>query len=116
MVGHLDVPGLTEPNTPASLSATTINGLLRDQLGFAGLVMTDDLSGMGAITVRYRTAQAVVTALQAGDDVTLLSFTSTGAITGILDAMQSAVETGSLAIGPINQALGRLQQFKPRRC
>ncbi|HAQ24347.1 MAG TPA: hypothetical protein DCR10_12430, partial [Acidimicrobiaceae bacterium] len=47
MVGHLDVPGLTE-GVPASLSAAAVTGLLRGEMGFDGVVVTDDLS-MGAV-------------------------------------------------------------------
>src|SRR5205823_1946091 len=55
MVGHLDVPGLTKPYEPSSISADAIDGLLSGDLGYHGFVITDDLSSMLAITSRYDT-------------------------------------------------------------
>ena len=70
MVGHLEVPGLTG-GAPASLSPEAVQGLLRDELGFDGLTMSDALD-MGAITDNWTTSEAVVLALIAGVDVLLL--------------------------------------------
>ncbi|MDQ3886725.1 MAG: glycoside hydrolase family 3 protein, partial [Actinomycetota bacterium] len=67
MVGHLDVPGLTEPGTPASISPAAL-ALLRDGFGFDGLVVSDDLGVMRAITDRLDLPEAVRTSLAAGVD------------------------------------------------
>ena len=69
MVGHLDVPGLTA-GQPATLSAATYQ-LLRGEMGFDGMVMTDDLGAMKAISARHDLPDAVLDALQAGADVAL---------------------------------------------
>ena len=59
-----------DQNYPASLSKPTINGLLREDLGFKGVVITDDLQ-MGAITDHYSLEQVVRLALDAGVDIFL---------------------------------------------
>ncbi len=69
MVGHLDMPALDPtPNMPASLSQPIITGVLRDQLGYDGLVMTDALD-MNAVDLNYNFYDAVVMAVQAGADL-----------------------------------------------
>lgn len=70
MVGHLSVPGLSG-DLPTSLSAETINGLLRTQIGFDGLVFTDAIN-MGAIIENFGTLDAVVRAFNAGADIVIL--------------------------------------------
>jgi beta-N-acetylhexosaminidase len=72
MVGHLEVPGLTNPNEPSSISPNAIDGLLRGDLAYHGFVITDDLSGMLAITSRFDTPEASRRALIAGADMVLL--------------------------------------------
>ena len=117
MMGHLDVPGLTDPGVPTSVSAKAINGLLRGDYKFGGLVLTDDLTGMVAITSRFSLDQAVIAALNAGADVALASFTSAGAFTTLLDRMEAAVASGKLPKARVDSALQRAASVKPgRRC
>ncbi len=71
MVGHLDVPGLTT-DLPSSLTPA-VYALLRDEIGFDGVVLTDDLGAMDAITDAYPLPDAVLAALAAGADVALWS-------------------------------------------
>src|SRR5690348_5359233 len=60
MTGHLQVPALEpDPNTPATLSSNILQGLLRNELGFRGLIITDAMD-MGGITVRYAPGEAAV--------------------------------------------------------
>ena len=70
MVGHLAVPGLTD-GVPATLSAAAITGLLRDELGFDGVVVTDDLS-MGAVAQLVDVPTAARLALIAGADLLMV--------------------------------------------
>ncbi|MFO1538915.1 MAG: glycoside hydrolase family 3 N-terminal domain-containing protein [Chloroflexota bacterium] len=72
MVGHLAVPALDPSGTPASLSAPIVTGLLRERLGFDGLVISDDLGVMAAITDRTTPGEAAVAAIAAGVDLLLL--------------------------------------------
>lgn len=108
MLGHLDVPGLTEPGTPSSLSPATVR-LLRDELGFDGVVMTDDLSAMAAVTARFDVAEAATRALAAGVDVVLLSGGDVGAV---LDHLEAAVADGDLAEATVDAAVARTLVLK----
>lgn len=70
MIGHLSVPGLSD-GEPTSLSRETVDGLLRTELGFDGLVFTDAIN-MGAIVNSYGTVQAAERSLRAGSDIVIL--------------------------------------------
>ncbi|MDQ4009207.1 MAG: glycoside hydrolase family 3 protein [Actinomycetota bacterium] len=102
MVGHLDVPKLTEPNTPASISPAAL-ALLRDQLSFDGLVFTDDLAAMAAITDRVDLPEAVRQSLAAGVDMAL--WITTNRLPEVLDHLEQAVADGSLPESRVNAAV-----------
>jgi beta-N-acetylhexosaminidase len=102
MVGHLDVPELTEPGTPTSLSPAAL-ALLRDQLRFHGVVFTDDLGAMAAITDRIDLPEAVRRALSAGADMAL--WVTTKRLTEVLDHLEQAVRDGSLPERRVNDAV-----------
>jgi beta-N-acetylhexosaminidase len=104
MLGHLDVPGLTEPDTPASLSPAAV-ALLRGEYGFAGVVMTDDLAGMASITARLGPEEAAVRALAAGVDVVLFDAVDVAAL---LDRLEAAVADGSLPEERIDASVARV--------
>ena len=72
MVGHLAVPEITNDNTPASLSKEIVTGLLKEELGFDGLVITDALN-MGALTKNYTEEEIYVNAINAGVDIFLMA-------------------------------------------
>lgn len=113
MVGHMQVPGLTE-GEPADLSAATI-ALLRNGSGyggprFNGPVFTDDLSTMRAITDRYGIAEAVLKALQAGADTAL--WVSTTAVPAVLDRLQSALAAGELSMANVDDSVRRMVAAK----
>jgi beta-N-acetylhexosaminidase len=109
MVGHLDVPGLTEPGTPASLSPATL-ALLRDQLGFGGLVVTDDLGAMAAITDRVDLPEAVRRSLTAGADMAL--WVTSNRLAEVLDHLEQAVAAGSLPESRVNNAVAHVLTAK----
>ncbi|MGH3916893.1 MAG: glycoside hydrolase family 3 N-terminal domain-containing protein [Pseudonocardiaceae bacterium] len=109
MVGHLDVPGLTEPGTPASISPAAL-ALLRDQLGFDGMVVTDDLGAMAAITERVDLPDAVRRSLAAGVDMAL--WITTERLTEVLDHLERAVADGSLPESRVNEAVARVLAAK----
>jgi beta-N-acetylhexosaminidase len=105
MVGHLDVPGLTEPGVPASLSPAAI-GLLRSGYEFDGLVLTDDLTAMRAILDRYAVPEAAERALAAGADVLVLAeATDVGAV---LDRLEEAVNLGRIPDRRLDAAVARV--------
>jgi len=104
MVGHLDVPGLTD-GMPASISPAAVSGLLRGELGFEGLVVSDALD-MGAITLRWSTAEAVELALNAGVDLLLLG--NVDELDQIHAGVMAAVEAGRLAERRVTEAANRV--------
>jgi len=88
MIGHLNVPAF-EPNKdlPASLSYKIITKLLKEELGFKGLIITDALD-MKAVTNYYSTSEACVKAFKAGNDILLMPSNIRDGITAIYDAVK----------------------------
>ncbi|MGK8502298.1 glycoside hydrolase family 3 N-terminal domain-containing protein [Nocardia asiatica] len=114
MVGHLDVPGLTTPDVPASISPEAMR-LLRDGGGygaapFQGPIFTDDLGGMAAITSRMSIEEAVEAALLAGADNAL--WITTDAVPQVLDRLEQAVSTGRLPMAQVDASVLRVAAFK----
>ncbi|QIS23299.1 glycoside hydrolase family 3 N-terminal domain-containing protein [Nocardia terpenica] len=114
MVGHLDVPGLTTPDTPASISPQAM-ALLRQGSGygaapFDGPIFTDDLSGMAAITSRMGIEDAVAAALEAGADNAL--WISTTEVSKVLDRLEQEVATGKLPMPQVDRSALRMARFK----
>ena len=104
MVGHLVVPGLTN-GKPATLSAEAIDGLLRSELGFDGLVMTDALN-MDAIAKTTNNADAAEQALVAGADLVML-----GRLADVETAVAQlvdAVVSGRLPEATVNSSVLRV--------
>lgn len=108
LVGHVDVPGLTD-GQPATLSPATYE-LLHDEFDFDGVSYTDDLAAMKAVTARYPLPEAVVTALGAGVDVAFWS--SPAQINEVLDLLENAVATGRLPRQRVDEALDRVLRAK----
>ncbi|UAK33785.1 glycoside hydrolase family 3 protein [Nocardia asteroides] len=114
MVGHLDVPGLTTPDVPASISPETMR-LLREGTGygaaaFQGPIFTDDLGGMAAITSRMSIEDAVEAALLAGADNAL--WITTDAVPQVLDRLEQAVSSGRLPMAQVDASVLRMAAFK----
>ena len=110
MVGHLDVPGLTAPGEPASVSPAAVGDLLRTRLRYQGLVMTDDLSEMQAIKQSFGVPEAALRALLAGNDMALLvdSTDFPGALAHLVDAATAH----RLDDARINQSVARVLTVK----
>lgn len=112
MVGHMQVPGLTETD-PASLSKAAYDLLRSGGYGgrpFDGPVFTDDLSSMGAITQRYSVPEAVLKALQAGADTAL--WITTKEVPEVLDRLQQAVDSGELPAERVDDAVRHMALTK----
>ncbi len=91
MVAHLEVPALdTTPHVPTTLSKNTVTGLLKDQLGFKGLVFTDALNMQG-VTKYFPAGDADLRAFEAGNDVLLFSQDVPAAIGKIKQAIDSNI-------------------------
>ncbi|MFO0017519.1 MAG: glycoside hydrolase family 3 N-terminal domain-containing protein [Synechococcaceae cyanobacterium] len=103
MTAHLLLPAL-DPLRPATLSAAVLKDLLRRDLGFDGLVVTDALV-MEAIAGRYGAGEAAVLALEAGADLVLMPADADGA----LDAIEAAVVAGRLGLKDLEASLRRRQ-------
>ncbi|MGL5150444.1 MAG: glycoside hydrolase family 3 N-terminal domain-containing protein [Clostridium sp.] len=71
MVGHISVPALDDTKIPASLSKKIVTDVLKKDMGFKGIVITDALN-MGAITQNYNKHEAVKLAINSGNDVILM--------------------------------------------
>lgn len=107
MVSHLSVPNITGDNTPSSLSDKMITDILRGELGFNGIVITDAMD-MKAVTDYYTSDEAAVKALQAGADMILMPEDFEAAYQGVLDA----VNNGTLSEERINESLQRIYRVK----
>jgi beta-glucosidase-like glycosyl hydrolase/CubicO group peptidase (beta-lactamase class C family) len=82
MIGHLNVPALDDSGVPSSLSKKIIQGILKDQLGFKGLVISDALN-MKAVADKYGKTDVVVKAFEAGCDILLFPESVSDAISAI---------------------------------
>ncbi|HXW06434.1 MAG TPA: glycoside hydrolase family 3 protein [Vicinamibacterales bacterium] len=110
MTGHIEIPAFDpSPGTPSTLSGPTVGGILRQELGFGGLVFTDSM-GMQGVTKVYGPGEAAVRAVAAGNDVVLHSPDDGAAFA----AIREAVKTGRLAEARVNASVERLLRAKAR--
>ena len=110
MTGHLSVPALEpDPNTPATLSSNILTGVLRKELGFQGLVVTDAMD-MGGITMRYAPGEAAVRAVLAGADCLLMPPVPDAAV----EALQQAVKSGRISRQRLDGSVRRILEAKAR--
>jgi beta-N-acetylhexosaminidase len=109
MTGHIAVPALAPPEVPATLSPEILTSLLRQELDFNGLVITDAL-GMGAIVNGFGAADAAVRALEAGADTLLMPADADAAIRAVV----AAVESGRLTRERIQSSVVRILSAKER--
>lgn len=109
MMGHIALPVFHGNRTPASMSREVVTGILREQLGFEGLVITDSLE-MGAVTALYDSGEAALTALQAGCDILLMPANLPAAFESIVEA----VENGQYSQEQLDATLERILRFKER--
>ncbi len=107
MTAHLAVPKVTGNEIPATLNAKISTDLLRKELGFNGIIVTDAME-MGAIEKNYSREKSVVMAVQAGADVVLLPLSVSGAI----DSIESAVKNGDLTEDRINLSVRKILAAK----
>jgi beta-N-acetylhexosaminidase len=110
MTGHLDVPGLTAPDEPASVSGHVVRELLRTEIGYDGFVITDDLSQMVAIRRSYSVPEATLRALAAGSDMALL--VTNAQVPELLGYLVDAVASHRLDETQINRSVQRVLAVK----
>jgi len=111
MVGHLAVPRLDESGAPASLSRSLTTKLLREELGFDGLIVSDDLE-MGALS-SLGAGEIAVRALDAGCDLLLFCHTQSKAREA-LRAVETALREGRLSERNLSASLQKIAAFKAR--
>jgi beta-N-acetylhexosaminidase len=111
MTAHIALPCIDGANDPppATFSATIMQDILRDSLGFGGLTVTDALS-MGAIVNKYGAGEAAVRAFLAGSDMLLIPADPETA----LEAMVDAVESGRVTADRLNESVKRILELKNR--
>ena len=107
MTAHIALPAVAPADVPATLSPEIVNGLLRDQMGFRGLVVTDALE-MGGIAKGYSAGEAAVKALEAGVDVLLMTPDPEAALKAVL----AAVRSGRLTEKRIDESVERVLAAK----
>jgi beta-N-acetylhexosaminidase len=110
MVGHLEVPAVDESRgMPATLSPKAITGLLRGDLAFGGLIVTDSMS-MQAVSKMMPPGEAAVRTIEAGSDVVLHSPDDRAAIT----ALREAITGGRLPLARVERSVRRILEMKAR--
>lgn len=107
MVGHVSAPALAGDNTPSSLSSAVVTGILRDEMKYKGVIISDALN-MSAISEYYSSEQAAVMALKAGCDMILMPENFQEAYEGVLQA----VAEGTISEERINDSLRRIYRIK----
>lgn len=90
MVSHISVPKITGGDVPASLSKELVTDLLRDELGYHGIIITDSLQ-MGAVSDHYSAADAAQKAILAGCDMLLMPADFQAAYQAVLQVVESGV-------------------------
>ena len=109
MVGHIALPNVLNNRTPATMSEEIVTEVLKNQLGFQGLVVTDSME-MGAITAQYTSDKAALYALKAGCDIILMPANLETAF----EAVVEACETGELSKDHLDATVERILRFKER--
>jgi beta-N-acetylhexosaminidase len=100
-----------DPVTPGALAEPVATGLLRDELGFDGVAITDDL-GSGAVRSDYSVAKAAVAAIAAGAD--MIQIDSPDEQGNVRDALLAALDSGELSEARLREAAGRVLELKRR--
>ena len=108
MMGHISLPNVEgAEDVPATLSKTIVTDLLKGEMGFEGLVITDAMN-MGAIVEHYDSGDAAVQAIQAGVDLLLMPADMDAAFEGV----QNAVEAGDISEERIDKSVLHILEMK----
>ncbi|MCH6265360.1 beta-N-acetylhexosaminidase [Neobacillus citreus] len=109
MVAHILLPELDKTN-PASMSKAVMTDLLRKQLSFRGVIITDDMT-MGAITEHFDIGKAAVESVKAGSDIILIGHDYNNVVK-ITSSLKKAVENGEISEQRLNESIERIIQLK----
>ncbi|OKP89383.1 beta-glucosidase [Paenibacillus sp. P3E] len=113
MSAHIYFPALEREKLPVTLSKTVLTGLLREELGYQGIIMTDCME-MNAIAEHYGTVEASVLAVEAGADMVLVSHRADRQLAA-MEAIRSAVTAGRISEARIDESVRRLLALKVKR-
>ena len=109
MVGHITLPEVTGTDTPSTLSGAVVTEILRDEMGYDGILITDAMN-MGAIAQNYSSADAAVLAVEAGMDMILMPVDFQEAYQGIL----TAVQDGRITEERLDESVRRIIELKQK--
>ena len=109
MVAHI-LLSQVDPDYPSSLSQKVVTGLLREEMGFDGVVCTDDLT-MGAVSNTYGMGEAAVLAVEAGCDLLLVCHGADN-LTAARDALLEAADSGRLSPERLDESVKRILSLK----
>lgn len=109
MVSHMSLPNVLGDDTPCDLSPEIVTQLLREELGFDGVVITDS-HAMASVTERYDAGRAALLAIQAGCDIVLMPDSLTRAVA----VLQAAVSSGELTEERVDESVSRILTLKYR--
>ena len=109
MVSHAKYPAF-DAETPASLSPNIMNGLLRNELGFQGVIVTDDME-MGAVANHYTFGEMAVKTIQSGADIVLICHEYTH-MTEAYNALLKAVRAGTITQEQLDASVKRIVKMK----
>ena len=107
MVSHISVPSITDSDIPSSLSYKMITTILRGELGYQGIIITDAMN-MGAIQKNYKPETAAVEAVKAGVDIILMPQDFKKAYQAVLEA----VKQGEISEERIDESVRRILEIK----
>lgn len=111
MVAHILLPELDNED-PASLSKNVVTTMLREELGFNGVAITDDMT-MGAILENYDIGDATVKAVQAGNDIVLVCHGDENKLKAV-HSLTKAVESGAIKEERIDESVKRILHLKEK--
>lgn len=111
MVAHILLNKIDSEN-PASLSKTIITDILRNELNFQGLVITDDMT-MGAILKNYTISDAAIKSVNAGTDILLVCHGHDNEV-AVIDALKKAVEDSTISEERIDESVYRILKLKDK--
>lgn len=120
MVGSIAFPNIDGSGLPASISKTMVNDLLRGQLGYDGVVLTDD-AGMGALKRSYTDEEVVTLAINAGVDIVVCirkeetTSCNQRQFAAMFNHLENAVQSGTVSQATIDNAVKRVLTLKARK-
>jgi len=112
MTCHILFPCIEKENYPATMSSVIITGLLRERMGFKGLVLSDCLE-MNAIKEYFGTANGALMALKAGVDMVLISH-SADLVKETVKLIEAAVASGDMSLERLDEAVSRVLRYKAK--